>query len=309
LSGFIVALGEANRRAQSARHRADELRRTARELAYAVLEKQVKQRAAELEQSNQTLRQLSVRLLQVQDEEARRIARELHDSAGQYLAAVSMALEAVRNEADNLSNPLLRKLEEAAEVTKACTAEIRTISYLLHPPLLEEMGLGSAARWYAEGFAARSGVRVELEIPEELSRMGSEVELVLFRVLQESLTNVHRHSESKYAAIRIGADSQQAWLEIQDQGKGNGKGNGNGEVSSELLREGIGITGMRERVKDLAGVLEITSDQNGTRVKAVIPLAVKPRQVKLNQNTLAGNQFLREKVQKDGNSAQTDASK
>jgi signal transduction histidine kinase len=228
-----------------------------------------------------------VRLLQVQDEEGRRIARELHDSAGQYLAAVSMALEAVRNEADNLPNPLLRKLEEAAEVTKACTAEIRTISYLLHPPLLEEMGLGSAARWYAEGFAARSGVRIELEIPEELSRMGSEVELVLFRVLQESLTNVHRHSESKYATIRIGADSQQAWLEIQDQGKGNRKGNGNGEVSSEPLRAGIGITGMRERVKDLAGVLEITSDQNGTRVKAVIPLAVKPRQVKLNQNTLA----------------------
>lgn len=234
---------------------------------------------SERKRIEETLRLLSVRILRAQDEERRRIARELHDSAGQYLAAVTMALDMVRNEAQNLPALLTQKLEEAAEVTKTCTSEIRTISHLLHPPLLDELGLGSAIHWYVEGFAARSGIQTQIEMPEELGRLGNDVEIVLFRVLQESLTNIHRHSRSKTATVRMGADSRQAWLEVQDQGQGQGDGNGNGAVSSEPFRAGVGITGMRERVKALAGVLEIASDQRGTRVKAVIPLTAEPRKV------------------------------
>jgi signal transduction histidine kinase len=234
-------------------------------LAYSELEKQVQERTAELQQSNQQLRQLSARLIRSQDDERRRIARELHDSAGQYLGAVSIALEVARREQE----AAMSKLGEAGEIAKECAAEIRTISHLLHPPLLEELGLASAAQWYVQGFAVRSGIQVEVEIPKDLDRLGEDVELVLFRILQEALTNIHRHSGSKTASVRIGADSQQAWLDVQDQGKGSG----NGDAGSGEFRPGIGITGMRERVKDLSGTLEIRSDQSGTRVKVMLPLA------------------------------------
>jgi signal transduction histidine kinase len=220
---------------------------------------------SEIKRAQEELRHLSAKLMNSQDEERRRIARELHDSAGQYLAAISMALEGIGDEARGLPDSLRNRLEEAAKITKACLSEIRTISHLLHPPLLDELGLGSAVRWYVEGFASRSGIQVTTEMPEELGRLGHGVELVLFRVLQESLTNVHRHSGSKTASVKLGTDSHQAWLEVQDQGH-NG-------VSSTSFRPGVGVTGMRERVRDLGGSLEITSDRSGTLVKAVIPLA------------------------------------
>jgi PAS domain S-box-containing protein len=252
------------KRSERELRQAEEQRRAARELAYSELEKQVRERTAELEQSNQQLRQLSAQLIRSQDEERRRVARELHDSAGQYLAAVTLALDAAKIEQQSATG----KLEEAATMAKGCASEIRTISHLLHPPLLEELGLASAAQWYVQGFATRSGIQVRLEIPEHLDRLGNEVELVLFRILQECLTNIHRHSGSKTATLRIGSDSQQAWLEVQDQGKGSG------DAPSEF-QPGIGITGMRERVKDLSGVLEISSEGTGTRVRAVLPLAPK----------------------------------
>jgi signal transduction histidine kinase len=162
LSGFIVALGEGIRRGDSKRKKAEHELRIARELAYSELDKQVKERTREVEQSNQQLRQLSARLIRIQDEERRKIARELHDSAGQYFAAVGMALEMAKKE--QASPTAIRKLEEAAEITKVCTAEIRTISHLLHPPLLEELGLLPAIRWYVEGFTARSGIQVRMEL-------------------------------------------------------------------------------------------------------------------------------------------------
>jgi PAS domain S-box-containing protein len=227
---------------------------------------------SELKRAQDELRQLSAKLMNSQDEEKRKIARELHDSAGQYLAAVSMALESVTSKAQGLPDSLRRKLDEAAEMTKACASEIRTISHLLHPPLLDELGLGSAVRWYVEGFASRSGIQVATEMPEELERLRDDVELVLFRVLQESLTNVHRHSGSKTASVKLQTDSHQAWLEVQDQG--------HREVSSEPFRPGVGITGMRERVRDLGGTLEITSDRSGTHVRAVIPLVAEPQKMK-----------------------------
>jgi len=256
------------KKAEQELQKAEEARRIVRDLAYSELEKQVRERTAELEQSNQQLRQLSTRLIRSQDDERRRIARELHDSAGQYLGAVSIALDVAQREQDSAN----RKIAEAGELARGCAAEIRTISHLLHPPLLEELGLESAAHWYVEGFAARSGISVELDIPKQFDRLGNDVELVLFRILQEALTNIHRHSGSKTAMIRIGADSYQVWLDVQDQGKGNS------DDPAGQFRPGIGITGMRERVKDLSGTLEITSDQSGTRVRAVLPLAAKGQQ-------------------------------
>jgi PAS domain S-box-containing protein len=225
-----------------------------------------------------------VHVLRVQDEERRRIARELHDNAGQYLAAVIMALYSIKGEAQDLPVSLIRKLDEAVEVTNACISEVRTISQLLHPPLLDELGLGSAVRTYVEGFAGRSGIRVEIEMLEELRRLGNAAELVLFRVLQESLTNIHRHSGSKTATIRIGADARQAWLEVQDQGKRKGDDN---RAPSGQFRQGVRITGMRARVADLGGVLEITSDQSGTRVKASLPLIAQPNKIQTNTKTLS----------------------
>ena len=263
------------KKAEQELQKAEEQRRVARELAYSDLEKQVRERTAELEQSNQQLRQLSARLIRSQDDERRRIARELHDSAGQYLGAVSIALEMAKREQDEAT----RKMEEAAEMAKGCAGEIRTISHLLHPPLLEELGLASAAHWYVEGFAVRSGIQVDVEIPKHLDRLGTDVELVLFRILQEALTNIHRHSGSKTASIRIGADGKQAWLDVRDQGKGCSNG------ASGEFRPGIGITGMRERVKDLSGTLEITSDETGTRVRAVLPLAASNPQDENNVKT------------------------
>ncbi len=234
------------------------------------LESQVRARTRELEHRNREalertrqLRELWNRLVRTQDEERRHIARELHDSVGQYLAALSMVLEAAKNKGSND-----RKLEEASQITDSCIAEIRTLSHLLHPPLLEEAGLASAVDWYVTGFAARSGIQAKLEIAEPLGVLGKEIELVVFRVLQESLTNVHRHSGSKTVAIRIGVDSQRAWLEIEDQGKGMPDG---------ALRAGVGITGMRERIENLNGDLQITSNQNGTHVRVVLPLASPSR--------------------------------
>jgi signal transduction histidine kinase len=237
--------------------------------AHGELENRVAERTAELAQSIELLRLLSLRLLRTQDQERRRIARELHDGVGQYLAAVSMTLESLKIGAASPAS-LTHKLEEATRSTEACISEIRTMSHLLHPPLLEELGLASAARWFAEGFAARSGIRTDIRIPEDLSRLGDDVEIVLFRILQESLTNIYRHSGSKTAIVEIATDSQQAWLEVSDQGNGAGK------PSQEPFRPGMGITGMRERVKDIGGVLEIASDHTGTRVRAVIPLGSDP---------------------------------
>jgi signal transduction histidine kinase len=232
---------------------------------------QIAKQASAVELTNERLRELSGRLLHEQDQERRRIARELHDSVGQYLGGLSMIVGGLRRGANNLPQEVLGKLQQAEEVIRSCTSEVRTISHLLHPPLLEELGLASAACWYVQGFAERSGIRVQVHIPENLRRFDGEVELVLFRVLQESLTNVHRHSGSKVAVVRIGSDSQQVWLEVADQGKGLLQENRN------ALRPGVGIGGMRERVREFAGVLELNSEGQGTLVRVVIPLAADPQ--------------------------------
>jgi signal transduction histidine kinase len=232
------------------------------------LEAEVRSRTAELQQRNkqilersEQLRALWNRLVRTQEEERRHIARELHDSLGQHLAALSMVLSAPKN-----GNSVGGRLEEAARILDASIAELRTISHLLHPPLLDEAGLASAVEWYVKGFSERSGIKADLNIAEPLGTLEKEIELVLFRVLQESLTNVHRHSGSKTVSIRLGADSRQVRLEVEDHGKGvNGS------------RSGIGIAGMRERVENLSGQFEISSNRAGTRVRAVLPLAAAAR--------------------------------
>jgi signal transduction histidine kinase len=226
------------------------------------------EKSRQIEDANARLRQMSVHLMRAQDEERRKIARDLHDSVGQYLGAISMALAPLVQRVKELPPNLAERLLEAVEISKACATEVRTISHLLHPPLLDEMGLSTVVRWYAEGFAARSTIRVQLDVPDDLHRFGKDIEMALFRVLQESLTNVHRHSGSKIARVSMGADSHQVWLEVRDHGKGLPQKDGR-----LAFRPGVGTSGMQERIKELAGSLEFSSDETGTLVRAVIPLS------------------------------------
>jgi signal transduction histidine kinase len=223
----------------------------------------------ERKRAEQALRQLSVSLLQTQDEERRRIARELHDSTGQKLAALAMNLSLISKSAETLDARARKALTESLELLNRSSHDIRTLSYLLHPPLLDERGLAAAVRWFADGFTQRSGVQVRLEVPPELQRLPEEVEMALFRIVQEGLTNTHRHSGSSTATIRLTADQNQVQLEMRDAGKGLPKPRNDGYVAPL----GVGITGMRERVKQLGGQMKIESGSRGTIVSVTLPLA------------------------------------
>jgi PAS domain S-box-containing protein len=235
------------------------------------LEGRVNQRTAELRAAETGLRMLSGRLMQLQDEERRRISRELHDSSGQALAALSMCLSMVERENDKLSERASRNLADSLRLVRELSQELRTMSHLLHPPLLDEAGLESALRWFVEGFAQRSEIKVDLELAPELGRLSKEMEIAIFRVVQESLANVHRHSGSKTAQVRVGRDSQKVTLEIQDQGRGMSNNGSSGAVTGPAV-PGVGIQGMRERVRQLGGNFEIHSTQGSTAVRAAIPL-------------------------------------
>jgi signal transduction histidine kinase len=201
----------------------------------------------------------------VQDEERRRIARELHDSVGQYLAAIKMSCQAALKESKAHGSP--KVLEETLDLVDRCTAEVRTMSHLLHPPLLEEVGLSSAIPWLVDGFTQRSGIKVRLDMPPSLPRLPQPVELVLFRVLQEGLTNIHRHSKSQSAAIAMSYDESDVRVSIDDAGVGFAS-DGDGARTA-----GVGIAGMRERVRELRGELRILSSSAGTRLEVTLPLS------------------------------------
>jgi signal transduction histidine kinase len=218
-----------------------------------------------LEQANQELHNLSAHVLRAQDGERKRIARELHDGVGQYLAAMKMSFDVAVAE-DEDPETVREALTDCRKVLERCTMEVRTMSHLLHPPLLEEMGLATAARWYVEGFMERSGIAVDLEMPAMIDRLPQSIEMVLFRVLQETLTNVHRHSGSATAIIRITIDSENAVLVVQDQGRGFGVG------LEEPKKIGVGIAGMRERVRELGGEFKIDSTSGGTTIRATMPI-------------------------------------
>lgn len=216
--------------------------------------------------AEQAARSLSGRLLSVQDEERRKIARGLHDSLGQYLSALRMNLDLL-SAADGTKETIIT---ECSEIVKECLTETRTISYLLHPPTLDEAGFPSAAQWYVEGFARRSGIRVNVDLPSQQCRFHADVETALFRVVQEALTNVHRHSGASQVDIRFASDAKEVHLEVRDNGRGIPKG--------ELQRfmdgsgTGVGLSGMRERMRELNGSLEIQSDETGTLLRMAIPI-------------------------------------
>ena len=217
------------------------------------------------------LLELSGRLLEAQDEERRRIARELHDSTTQNLTAIGLNLTVVQNSAklDELARTCL---SESATLIQQTLDEIRSISYLLHPPLLDEMGLLSALRQFAEGFSRRSGIAVDLVVPPHLQRMPRSLETTLFRVVQESLSNILRHSESPTAKVAITLDGPAITLEVVDQGRGIAASSV-GKHGILAVRPGVGILGMRERLRHLGGSLELRSSAQGTTVKAVAPLS------------------------------------
>jgi signal transduction histidine kinase len=222
-------------------------------------------------ESEKSLRSLTGRLLQLQDEERRRFSRELHDSLGQYLAGVKMNLDMFSS-----SQPADRLLSEAIQLLDQSIAETRTISHLLHPPLLDEAGFSSAAKWYLEGFAQRSGIEVKMDIPDDVGRLPRAIELGLFRVLQESLTNIHRHSGSSKAEVTLRLFPDKVVLEVRDYGKG---------IPRELLLGlrtrgislGVGLAGMRERVRELGGQLEIQAKAPGSSISATLPFEQKDK--------------------------------
>jgi PAS domain S-box-containing protein len=214
-------------------------------------------------------RRLSGRILSLQDDERRRIARELHDSLGQYLVSLKVNLDLLSDAVKGARENAI--VSECLQTAEECLSETRTISHLLHPPLLDEAGFTSAARWYAEGFAERSGFHVNLDIPPDLGRLDRDLETTLFRILQEALTNVHRHSGGSMVRITLQSDAEQVQLQISDNGKG---------IPEERLRRlkeddsatGVGLAGMRERVRELGGWLAISSPIPGTTITVTIPV-------------------------------------
>jgi PAS domain S-box-containing protein len=220
--------------------------------------------------SELSLRQLSARLLKLQDEERRRIARDLHDTTGQKIAVLSMTLDRLAKLVDTKKVGVKDALTESRDVVGKIGEEIRTLSYLLHPPLLDECGLASAVLWYAEGFKKRSGIHLNVAIDEELVRLTTDAETALFRVLQESLTNVHRYSGSASAEIRIFQSPSKVHLEIVDHGKGVKAGTEPSAFAGAPTL-GVGIPGMRERIRQLGGQLEVEFSKDGTRVHASLP--------------------------------------
>lgn len=256
-SSVVVAIGETRRRHNQRLQNGQ-----------AELEVRVRERTSELDRVNQSLRDLSARLLQLQDDERRRIARDLHDSVGQLLAGLTMNLSAVRADIDRLSKTAAA-LTDSEALVQEMSKEVRTISHLLHPPLLDEAGLSSALRWYINGFAQRSKINVDLDLPTDFGRLSSELETAIFRVVQECLTNIHRHSESPIAKIRLLRLNGQVHVEVEDKGKGIPI-----EKREEMASNGtpgVGIRGMRERMRQLGGALEITSNGNGTVILARLP--------------------------------------
>ena len=238
------------------------------------LDAEVRVRTSEVVQQAELLRDLSSHLLQAQDEERRHIARELHDSAGQILTALAISLSQAAQQFPPEAPVAGKQIEESQHLVQQLSQEIRTMSYLLHPPLLDETGLSEALRWYIQGLSERSGLEIALEVADDFERLSREMELVMFRLVQESLTNIHRHSGSKSAVIRVTRDSNTVSLEVLDKGKG---------ISAQRLAEiqsqgsGVGIRGMRERARHFGGHMMIESNKNGTKISFQFPAPTNPR--------------------------------
>ncbi|MGB8541573.1 MAG: CHASE3 domain-containing protein [Candidatus Acidiferrales bacterium] len=219
------------------------------------------------EQAEASAHRLSARVLRLQDEERRRLSRDLHDGLGQNLVAAKLSLSnlANSNPDDSLVNECLKAIDESL-------AEARTISYLLHPPLLDDIGIASAARWYVEGFSKRSGINVAVDIPDQPERMPHAAELALFRVLQESLTNIHRHAKASRAEVSLRIVDRRAVLRVRDYGTGIAP-----SILEHFLKDGthvgVGLAGMQERVREQGGQFTIQSDETGSTIEVSMPLS------------------------------------
>ena len=277
-SGAIIGAAKVARDITQRKRNEEALRQSEekyRRLA-ETLESQVLERTRELESRNREvlrqsdeLRTLSFQLLKAQDDERRHLARELHDSAGQTLAILGMSLDQIVRQVQAENPSLTKHAEETLELVKQLNQEVRTASYLLHPPLLDETGIAAALSWYMEGLQKRTGLAIRLDVPKTFGRLPAEMELLVFRFVQECLTNVHRHSGSKTAAIRVARTAAEVFVEVEDQGKG---------IPPEKIAviqsqgSGVGIRGMRERLRHFQGELRIESQSSGTRISATIPL-------------------------------------
>jgi signal transduction histidine kinase len=248
-AGVIITIGERARRTQAKLN-----------AAHDEMEIAVKERTAELAAANEKLRELTRSLMHLQDEERRRFARDLHDSVGQLLAVIAMNLTAFENE--NLTPDAARLLRESQQLAEEISTQIRTISHLLHPPLLDEAGLGAALQIYVEGFSRRSKVAAKLEVAEDMPRMSHDLEISIFRIVQESLTNIHKHSGATSVAISITRSRGNVRVNVADDGKG----------LPATHSYGVGLRGMEERVRQLNGSFQVTSNSHGTTVAAVMPL-------------------------------------
>jgi len=270
LVATIAALLRLKNAETAARQQAEIAENARRELAElnATLEQRVNERTRELKMANASLRELSVRVLQMQDDERKRIARELHDGMGQLLAAIKMNNALIINGASPLPPQAAKAMSENEAFIAEILKNIRTISHLLHPPLLDETGLPSALRWYVDEFSQRSGIAVDLNCSAAMDRLPTEVETAIFRIVQECLGNVHRHSGSDTAAIDLDANEDKVLLTVRDRGKG---------IPEDRQRElrmgggGVGIRGITERVARFGGELAIESGNHGTAIRAIFP--------------------------------------
>lgn len=270
LHGEAVTFSWYSRRADGSRAHIEctlsriRIERAARVLAIAV-------DVTSRRRSERTLAELSGRLLELQDEERRRIARDLHDTTGQHIAALSMHLS---NMLASARPAAAEGLHEAIELADSCIRDVRAISYLLHPPLLDELGLESALRAYSEGYSERIGIQLDLHLPAKMRRMPQEVETTLFRIVQEGLANIHRHSGSRTALIHLKQTRDSVEMEVIDHGHGLPPGALESDAPS-ASRIGVGIAGMRERARQLGGRFALLSGETGTTLHVVLPLPAK----------------------------------
>lgn len=267
LLATVGALLRMKQAEKEARLRSEEAEKARLDLmkAHEELEMRVKQRTAELATKTEEIRELTGRLLKSQDDERRRIARELHDSTGQMLAAMKINLDMVNSKTSGMDDEAKSLVSDTIAITDEMNRQLRTMSYLLHPPLLDESGLRSALQWYVDGFAQRSGIEVKLDISPEITRLASDLELAIFRIVQESLTNIHRHSQSATATIRIAPVAQNLELEVLDSGKW-------APANAKRFVPGMGIMGMQERMRLMGGTFDVIPSETGTTIRAIVPL-------------------------------------
>jgi len=263
--GALLRLKQAERVARSHAAEAEKARQEL-EVAHNELESRVQQRTEELATMTEQIRELTGKLLKLQDDERRRLARELHDSTGQMLVAMKLTLDELSTVANGEQVQTL--VAKTVAINEDMSRQLRTMSYLLHPPLLDEVGLPSALKWYADGFAKRSGIEVDLQISPEFGRLPDDMEIALFRVVQECLTNIHRHSGSSTARIELNRAADTVHVEIVDTGSGIRPEHRH----AHRVVPGVGLMGIEERMRQFGGHVDITSAENGTTVIATIPL-------------------------------------